>query len=65
MRGCPNYTPKKSILYCSFCGEGIYDGEKYIENEFGDCRHFDCFYNTNELLEWIGYDIKTMEDLHD
>lgn len=59
---CPNYTPKKPDHYCSICGEGIYDGEEYIENDNGEYRHFECFYSMRELLEWLGYEIKTMED---
>ena len=31
---CPNHIPK-ATLYCSSCGEGIRDGEEYIENEDG------------------------------
>lgn len=58
---CPNYAPPKSIRYCSICGEGIYEGEEYIENDFGDARHYDCFYGIRDLLEWFGYEIKTME----
>lgn len=59
---CPNYTPPKATHYCSICGEGIYDGEEYIENDYGDYRHYECFYGMRDLLEWLGYKIKTMED---
>lgn len=59
---CPNYIPKKAFHYCSSCGDGIYDGEKYIENSDGDYRHYECFYNTRDLLKWLGFDIKTMEE---
>lgn len=59
---CPNYIPKKAKYYCSFCGEGIIDGDEYIENENGEYRHYECFVGLRELLEWLGYDIKTMED---
>lgn len=62
---CPNYLPPKASCYCSICEEGIYDGEEYIENEDGDYRHFDCFYGMRDLLEWLGYEIKTMEDTYD
>ncbi len=43
------------------CGEGIYDGEEYIENQNGEYRHYECFYGMKDLLEWLGYNIKTME----
>lgn len=59
---CPNYTPPKASHYCSSCGEGIYDGEEYIENLDGEYRHYDCFHGRRDLLEWLGFDIKTMED---
>lgn len=59
---CPNYVLKKPNHYCSICGEGIYDGEEYIENDNGEFGHFECFYSMRELLEWLGYEIKTMED---
>lgn len=59
---CPNYVLPKVSYYCSACGEGIYDGEEYIENDDGEYRHFDCFYGTRDLLEWLGYKVKIMED---
>lgn len=59
---CPNYMPAKTRYYCSSCGEGIYDGEEYIENQFGEYRHYECFYGMRDLLEWLGYKIKTMQN---
>ncbi len=59
---CPNYVSPKARHYCSFCGEGIYYGEAYIENQDGEFRHYDCFYGITDLLEWLEYEIKTMED---
>lgn len=58
---CPNYEPPKTIYHCSSCGEGIYEGEKYLENINGDYRHHDCFFSTDDLLEWLEIDVKTME----
>lgn len=60
---CPNYVPPKASHYCSICGEGIYEGEEYIENDDGDYRHYDCFYGMRDLLDWIGYEVKTMEEM--
>lgn len=57
---CPNYIPPKANYYCSICGEGIYEGEEYIMNDLNKCRHYDCFYGMKDLLEWLGYEIKTM-----
>lgn len=59
---CPNYTPPKTIYYCSACGECIYNGEQYIENSDGEYRHYECFYGMRDLLQWLGYEIKTMND---
>lgn len=59
---CPNYTPPEANHYCSVCGEGIYSGEEYIMNDDNEYRHFDCFYGMRDLLEWLGYGIKTMEE---
>ena len=62
---CPNYSPPKTIHYCSSCGEGIYAGEEYIENLNDEYKHLDCICGMRELIEWLGYDIKTMEDEYD
>lgn len=59
---CPNYIPPKTVHYCSTCGCGIYDGEEYIENLDSEYRHYDCFNGVRDLLEWLGYEIKTMEE---
>ena len=59
---CPLYKDKKSYHYCSICVEGILEGEEYIENENGEYRHWECFDGMRDLLEWLGYEIKTMED---
>ena len=58
---CPNHIPK-ATHYCSSCGEGIRDGEEYIENSDGECIHWECFTSMRDLLEFLGYEIQTMED---
>lgn len=62
---CPNYIPPKASIYCSECENGIYDGEEYIENLDGEYRHYDCFHGMRDLLEWLGYEVKTMEDTYE
>lgn len=57
---CPNYTPRKTLHYCSSCSDGICDGEEYIKNLDGEYRHCECFHGMRDLLEWLGFDIKTM-----
>lgn len=54
-------TPKVKH-YCSICGDGIHNEEEYIENDDGEYIHYDCIQGTRQLLNWLGYDIKTMED---
>lgn len=31
-------------------------------NDDSEYRHYDCFYGMSDLLEWLGYKIKTMEE---
>lgn len=60
---CPNYISPKASHYCSVCNDGILNGERYIESDNGECRHFDCcIWGTRELIEWLGYEIKTIGD---
>lgn len=58
--GCPNYEQPKSSLYCTVCGEGIYEGNEYITNDDGENVHYDCV-SGRDLVEFLGYEIKTME----
>jgi hypothetical protein len=59
---CPNYQPPKAKHYCSFCEDGIYDGEEYIVNNDNEYRHYECFYNTKDMLKWLGHEVKNMEN---
>lgn len=60
--GCPNYIPPKASHLCSVCGDGIYDGDEYIVNSDGDYAHWDCVDYGRNLVEWLGYEIRTMEE---
>lgn len=64
---CPYYKPLKASHYCSSCGEGIYDGEEYVENLDGECIHYECIYRMSDrdLIDWLGYKIMTMEDSYE
>ena len=53
---------RRKLHYCSSCKEGIYDGEEYIENQNGEYRHYECFHGMKDLLEWLGYRIRTMQN---
>ena len=57
---CPLYNPPKASHYCSICGEGIYNEEEYIVNDCGEYAHWECIDYRIELLEFLGYEIKTM-----
>ena len=65
LAACPNFIPPKAYHYCSICTEGIYDGERYIEYDFGEYIHEDCIKNTTQLLKWLGYTVETMEDTNE
>ena len=62
---CPLYEPSKSSHYCSICQEGIYDGEEYIENLDGEYAHWDCVDYGRDLVRFLGYEIKEMEEIDD
>ena len=62
---CPNYIPPKATCYCSICGEGILNGEEYIENDCGDFAHWECVDYGRDLAVWLGYEIKEMEEIND
>lgn len=51
---CPNYTQPNAKQYCSSCGYGIYDGEEYIENQFGEYRHKECFEGDERFIRVAG-----------
>lgn len=59
---CPNYIPEKANCYCDICKEGIYEDDKYVENEDNEKAHLECLFDLTkgELIKWFGYDIKTM-----
>ena len=59
---CPLYKDKKSYYYCSICGEGILNGEEYIKNDIGEYAHWECVDYGRDLIRFLGYEIKTMED---
>lgn len=56
---CPLYEEPKVDHYCSYCGEGIYEGEEYIENNDREFIHYDCP-TVRELAEFLGYRVQTM-----
>ena len=59
---CPNAEPPIFNYTCSKCGEGIFTGEEYIMNDNGQYAHFECVDYARDLMDFLGYDIKKMED---
>ena len=62
---CPLYEPPKATHYCSICGEGIFNGEEYIENDCGEYAHWECIDYGRDLARFLGYEIKMMDDDYD
>ena len=62
---CPLYESPKATHYCSICNEGILNGEEYIENDDGEYAHWDCIDYGRDLVKWLGYEIKEMEEIDD
>ena len=62
IQGCPNYVPPLAEHYCDVCGDGIYEGEEYIVNDEGKYMHFECVQGIRGLLEWLGYDVRYMDE---
>nr|DAV83516.1 MAG TPA: zinc-ribbon domain protein [Caudoviricetes sp.] len=54
----PTTTNKK----CSLCGEYINVSDEYVENYAGDFAHYECVGCSSSVLEWLGYEVRTMED---
>lgn len=59
---CPNYIPKKCNYYCSICENGIFSGEEYIRNNNGEYAHWECIDYKKDLADWLGCEIKIMEE---
>ena len=59
---CPLYEPPKAFHYCSICQEGILNGEEYIENDCGEYAHWECVDYGKDLVRFLGYESKPMEE---
>lgn len=55
---CPNYVLPKPNKCCSYCENGIYHDDKYIENDNGEYIHEECASDIEWLLYWLGYAIR-------
>lgn len=59
---CPNANEQKSEHNCSECGENILIGEEYVVNDNDDYAHWECVEYARDLVKFLGYEIKEMED---
>lgn len=61
---CPYYSPPHPKYLCCYCGEGIYQGGRYLDNENGEYMHEDCIgcLGTDRVINWLGFKYKEMED---
>ena len=59
---CPNYIPPKTRYYCTICRECIQNGEDYIVNDSGNYAHWECVNYPRDLVKFLGYKIKEMEN---
>lgn len=62
---CPSYESPKASHYCSICQEGIFNGEKYIVNDDKEYAHYECISYGKDMAEFLGYEIKEMENSND
>lgn len=59
---CPNYESPKAKYYCKICKEGIYPYEQYIINWNEEYAHWDCIEGCSELMDFLGCEIKRMNE---
>lgn len=59
---CPNAPEPKPVERCCLCGEGIYEGDEYLNTTDG-CVCKDCLENfsIDQWLELIGESLTTAE----
>ena len=61
---CPYYSPTRPRITCCYCNEGIYQGERYLDNEQGEYIHEDCVGSAgiNWMINWLGFRYETEEN---
>ena len=62
---CPLYEPPNATHSCSICNEGILNGEEYIVNDDNEYAHWEWVDYGRDLVKWLGYEIKEMEEIND
>lgn len=60
---CPNAPEPKAIYKCATCGEGITDGEEFIEYD-GEYYHADCIceMTAEELGTIFGFRVEIAQE---
>jgi len=64
LSGCPNAPEPKAIYTCKYCGEGIIEGDEYVEID-GDYYHADCLESEmpfDNLMELFGCCVQTAQE---
>lgn len=59
---CPNYEIPETNCYCHKCGEMINVGDEYIVNDNEEYAHWECVDYGRDLANFLGYEIKEMEN---
>lgn len=59
---CPNAPDIVSDKTCSSCCLEIMPWEEYVENDDGEYIHIECVDGIYDLLDWLGYEVKTDMD---
>ena len=60
--GCPNAPDPVPVLTCELCGEGIFDGDEYLDSEKGPvCMSCLEDMTMRELLETAGETLSTAQ----
>ncbi len=60
---CPNAPEPRAIYKCAYCGEGITNGEKYLEYN-GKYYHLDCIeeMSSDEIAKMFGCSVETADE---
>ena len=62
---CPNFEERKSNHICNICNEDIYYGEEYVKNSNNEYSHYDCVCYGRDMANFLGYEVKEMEDKYE
>lgn len=59
---CPNAPEPIPVPRCNRCGEGIYDGDKYLDSTEGPiCEDYVDDMTSYEMMKAMEYELSTVE----